>query len=508
MDPNIIVQATRVLLVEDDEDDFVLIRDMLSTSERSNYSLEWVDTYMEAKDALATDNHDICILDYRLGAQDGLDLLREITQKNLHTPVIMLTGQDNFDVDMEAMRIGASDYLVKGLIDASQLERSIRYAIAHGRLQEQIRESSRLISLGTLAAGMAHEVNNPLTVVVGYCQMLLKGDIPEVYKPRVQTIFTEALRAGKIINNLMRFARKTEIERMYVNLNPILLCALELKSLDFKINNIVWEDELSPNLPWTLADEQQLLQVFVNVLSNAEQACQGLNGGGKLILRTSRVQDKIRISISDNGPGIPPENLKKIFEPFFTTKETGKGTGLGLSICHGIIHQHAGEIWAESELGRGTTFHLELPVLGQLEEENEPTEKTLQISEKRVHILIVDDEPLLRNVVADYLRGQRFIVDQASGGEEGWQKLESAEYDCILLDLKMPGMNGQELFKLIVEYSARLANKVIFLTGDSGGLEAQDFIAKVRNTVLNKPFNLEELHREVTKMAHVVGDTA
>ena len=194
-------QPTRVLLVEDDEDDFVPMKEMLSISGQGVYDLEWVETYQTAKDALSTRNHGICLLDYRLGAQDGLDLLREIRKKSDQPPVIMLTGQNDYDVDMEAMRIGASDYLVKGRIDPADLERSIRYAIAHGRLQEQIRESSALISLGTMAAGMAHEINNPLTVVVGYSELLLQEDIPEAYKQRIQVISSEAQRAGKIITN-------------------------------------------------------------------------------------------------------------------------------------------------------------------------------------------------------------------------------------------------------------------------------------------------------------------
>lgn len=155
-------QATGVLLiedlVEDDEDDFVVIKEMLTESRQSDYSLACADTYECVKDSLATSNYDICILDYRLGACDGLDLLREITKANDRTPVIMLTGQDDYDIDMVAMNTWASDYLVKGGIDSVQSERSIRYALAQGKLQEQIRESSRLISLGALAAGMAHEV--------------------------------------------------------------------------------------------------------------------------------------------------------------------------------------------------------------------------------------------------------------------------------------------------------------------------------------------------------------
>ena len=338
--------------------------------------------------------------------------------------------------------------------------------------------------------------------------MLLQEDIPAAYRQRIETISSEAQRAGRIITSLMRFAKKAEIKKSYVELKPVLLQALALKSLDFKVNNITWEDEFSPDLPRTLADEQQLLQVFLNILSNAEQACQGSNGGGKLILRASGSRDKIRISFNDDGPGIPPEILSRIFEPFFTTMEVGKGAGLGLSVCHGIIRQHDGEMWVESELGIGTTFHVELPVLGQIDGDDESIDEPAPVLEDTLKILIVDDEPLVRDVVAHYLDQKCFMVDQADGGEEAWKKLQSADYDCILLDLKMPGMNGKDLFELISGSPGRMANKVIFISGDSGNPDAKDFVAGTGNTVIQKPFNQEELHREVTNLARLAADTA
>ena len=202
---------TRVLLIEDDEDDYVLIQELFSKSTQSDYELDWVQTYAGGLDAISTRYHDICILDYRLGAHDGLELLREAIKDGCHIPVIILTGQDDYDIDMEAMRIGAADYLLKGEIDARQLERSVRYAIAQQRLQEQIWESSRLISIGTLAAGVAHEINNPLAVVVGYSELLLAEDLPVPWENRVQIIFSEAQRAGKIVKNVMLFAKTPKL---------------------------------------------------------------------------------------------------------------------------------------------------------------------------------------------------------------------------------------------------------------------------------------------------------
>ncbi|MFQ6026502.1 MAG: response regulator [Dehalococcoidia bacterium] len=355
--------------------------------------------------------------------------------------------------------------------------------------QEKLQETGRLASIGELAAGVAHEVNNPLTSILGFTHLILLEDVPEPIRDDLEKIRSETERAGKIVQNLLSFARKHEPEQQYMDLTSILERALELKSFDFRNANIQLKRELSPDLPSTMVDEHQLIQVIMNVITNAEQAMNKYQGRGELIVRTSHTVDRIRLSISDDGPGIPQETLPKIFEPFFTTKEVGVGTGLGLSICYGIIQQHGGDIWAESVPGHGTTFHFELPVTSPPEEEREPSTTK--------HFLVVDDEPNIRDLLARSLTKERYTVDLAENGQEAWRKVQSVSYDLIIMDLKMPEMSGPELFQHIKEYNPELAEKTIFITGDLVSPNTLAFVIDAGNPTLTKPFELEHLRMQI-----------
>ena len=498
-------ERIRVLLVEEDEDVYLLIDDLLSRITGSRFDLERVGTYDTAREAIHSGGYDVCLLDYQLGGHQGLELVREAAESGCEVPFVILTGQGDYTVDMEVMGNGVADYLVKGQIDASLLERSIRYAVGHQRLQEQIRENSRLISVGLLAASAAHEINNPLTVILGNCELLMAEDLQSPSRSYAQAAHSEAQRAAKIVQNLLMFARKTDIEKRYVDLKPILDRALEMKSHDFKVNNIRAVAELAPDLPQTMVDEEQLLQVILNIVNNAEHECLAHHGGGQLVLRAMTSGTRIRISISDDGPGIPPDDLIRVFEPFFTTKEVVKGTGLGLSIAYRIIRQHDGDLWVESEFGKGATFHIELPIVAPEGVTTPPSAGSAVVAGPTAHLLIVDDEPLIRELFAQLFEKQHYTVDLAANGREAWGKLASVAYDCVLLDLKMPGMSGQELYRLIERYNKELARKVIFITGDTADPATGDFIKAANNPVMSKPFLLEDLNIQVLKL---VGSTS
>ena len=325
----------RVLLVEDDEDDYVLLKDLLSEVPGKKFDLDWTDGYDTGIEAIESRRHDVCLVDYRLGERSGLDLLRQALGNECMIPVIVLTGQDDQTVDLEAMQIGASDYLVKGQIDSTMLDRSIRYAITHKEMECHILESSRLASIGKLAAGMAHEINNPLTTVLGLSQLLMAKNLPESISQDLTIISSEAQRAAKIVKNLLLFARKTDPEMQYLDVASVLRRAQELKSSNFKAHNITVINDIPPTLPQTMVDEQQLIQVFINILTNAEQECFESHRGGQLYLKANSSPDWIKVSISDDGPGIPPENFDVIFEPFYSTKDVGKGTGRDLAYATG-----------------------------------------------------------------------------------------------------------------------------------------------------------------------------
>ena len=490
----------KVLLVEDDEDDYILIRGLLANVPGDRFRIEWVRNFDAGINAIQSGSHDVCLLDYHLGDRDGLDLLRVGMKQGNKIPIILLTGTGDYAVDNEAMQSGAADFLVKSQVDSTLLERSIRYAVSHRRLEEQVRETSRLASIGQLAAGVAHEINNPLTSIVGYCQLLMAQKLSDSLSSDIQTIYCEAQRAAKIVQNLLLFARKTDSDKRYLDIAVLLERAQELMSYDFKASNINVIKKVSSDLPKTMVDEYQIVQVFLNILANAEQECRATNRRGQLAIRARTVGDRIRISISDDGPGITPLNLNQIFEPFFTTKEVGKGTGLGLSICYGIIRQHGGDLWAESDSGNGATFHIELPIWGPENQAETPIRDSHQPLTFSPHLLVVDDEPLIRSMLAKFLELQHFDVELAEDGGEAWVKLQSMTYDCILLDLKMPGMGGKELYRLIQASDSRSAQKVIFITGDTVNPDTRDFIEGTKNPVMTKPFELEDLHLQVLEV--------
>jgi len=365
------------------------------------------------------------------------------------------------------------------------------------RAEARLQETARLSSIGELAAGVAHEINNPLTSVLGFSQLLLSEDLPQAVRDDLEIIYSEASRAAKIIHNLLSFARRPEPMKMYMDVTSVLERALGMKSYDFQVGNIRVTRDFSTDLPYTMADEQQLIQVFLNILSNAEQAMRRSRGTGRITVQTSTSDKGIKISISDDGPGIPEEHLNKVFEPFFTTKTVGEGTGLGLSISYGIVAQHEGDIWVESRPGHGTTFHIELPITGR--EANEfiqPAVTQVPLPGTK-RVLVVDDEPKIREFLSRSLELDGLNVDVAGDGDEAWRSLQNRSYDCIILDLRMPGMSGEKLYNAIGAMGNELTKKVIFITGDMISSETLDFIAKAGNPALTKPVDLDQLRQWV-----------
>lgn len=480
----------RILLIEDDEEDYMIAREMLRESEIGQHELEWAKSYDAGVEAIRRNDHDIYLVDYKLGPHDGLTLIREAIGSGCRSPIILLTGQGDHDVDLEAMKAGAADYLVKGQLAAPLLERTIRYAVERAQtlqalrrseerfrfliekahdvvtildidskmlyvspsverilgyrpheliggsiiyyvdpddvspvldlfsragqpgevassveyrfrhkdgswrflesvannlledpivagvvvtsrdvtnrrlLQEQLIQSEKMAALGQLVAGVAHELNNPLTSIIGYTQLLITDSWTDRHqRERLELISREAERTRRIVSNLLSFARQEKPSRSSVDVNELLKRTLQLRAYEMRVNNIRVQDRLT-QVPKVIADENQLQQVFLNVILNAEQAFRGGKLGGLVKVETDvrkqEDQNIVVIKISDDGRGISPQHLSKIFDPFFSTKPTGQSTGMGLSISYGIINEHGGKIWAESAGEEGVTITIEL----------------------------------------------------------------------------------------------------------------------------------------------------
>ncbi len=229
-------------------------------------------------------------------------------------------------------------------------------------MQEKLILTDRLASIGELAAGIAHEINNPLTGILGFAELLRERTLPNDIREDVDTIYNEARRTAEVVKNMLTFARKHEPYKRLIQINETINDTLKFRSHDHHTSNIEVIPRLDPDLPEVNADPIQMQQVFLNIILNAEYAMKEAHNGGTLTVTSKQSDGMIRISIADDGTGITTENQKHLFDPFFTTKPEGKGTGLGLSICHGIVTNHNGKVWVESELGKGTAFLIELPV--------------------------------------------------------------------------------------------------------------------------------------------------
>ena len=226
-------------------------------------------------------------------------------------------------------------------------------------------QSARLAAVGELVSGVAHELNNPLTGIWGKIQLMRSADVDPALENDLAVVQQETERSIRIVQNLLSFSRGSSGEKQYLSINQAVESAIELRRYELQLNNVTLDQRLQPDLPYTMVDAHQIQQVALNLIVNAEQAMVGASGGGALAVVTDTCDGMVRFSVTDSGPGIPPEAISKLFDPFFTTKDVGKGTGLGLSISFGIIRDHGGRIRAENSPAGGARFIVEIPVVSQ-----------------------------------------------------------------------------------------------------------------------------------------------
>jgi two-component system NtrC family sensor kinase len=355
-------------------------------------------------------------------------------------------------------------------------------------------------SVGQLVSGVAHELNNPLTGIMGFAQLLLLRDLDETERRQVETIYSEADRASKIVSNLLTFARRRKAQKEQANLNTLIERVLELRNYDLRVRNIEIDIEMDPDLPETMLDTNQVQQVLLNIIINAEQAMRSESGDGRLRIGTKAQRGSIVASFTDTGPGMSAETLRRIFDPFFTTKDAGDGTGLGLTISYGIIEDHGGRIWAESEVGRGTTFYIELPMVsraGASPAAETPAAPAEAPSGSGRRVLVVDDEDSIKELLTNVLEMDNHRVVLASNGKEALDLVQREPFDLIISDIKMPVMGGAELYQRLQDERHPLASRLIFVTGDTVAAETRAFLQGVQNPVLSKPFRLRDVRESV-----------
>lgn len=353
-------------------------------------------------------------------------------------------------------------------------------------------QSEKLTSLGQLISGVAHEINNPLTSVIGCSEYLMEDcSLDEKSREAVEIIVSEAKRSGRIVLNLLTFARQSAPEKRISDFNDIITAVLGICMYGLKDKGITVALDLDDQLPQISIDENQIQQVILNLLNNAVDAMADSVHDDCIIIRTYEKGHYVIMEIEDNGSGIPEAVKQKIFDPFFTTKEAGKGTGLGLSISYGIIQEHGGTIEAESVDSGGTRFTVCLPTSISVHPQ---VVRTTSIEKIPSCVLVVDDEKNIRLSLSNHLKSLGILVDEASNGIEALAKIRMEAYDLLLVDLKMPEMGGMELYGELELTHRDLAGRFVIMTG-AQGKDIVDFLEKTDNPVLPKPFDRKDVLR-------------
>lgn len=367
------------------------------------------------------------------------------------------------------------------------------------RLEEHLAQKEKFAAMGQMMAGAAHELNNPLTAILGVSDLLRERAADEATRRHVDLILQQARRAAAIVQDLLAFSRPPTQERSNLRLEELVREALQLQRAALGQKNIRAQFTAPGDLPAVEGDRKLLMQVFSNIIENAGQAMSAARDHGTLDISLARVGDRIRITFVDDGPGISPENLKKIFDPFFTTKRPGGGSGLGLTICLAVIKEHGGTIEVQSTPGAGATFHVLLPVASG----DVPAEPRLALAAASAPsgsetlrgrtVLIVDDEESIREIIQEGLSARGMKVHAVGSSEAALSYLATNTSDVILCDFNLPGLNGNQLFEKVRAQQCISCPVFVFMTGDLVDPAASAQCADKGASILQKPFHISAL---------------
>ena len=619
----------RVLLVDDDEDDYILTAEWLSEIQRAKFTLEWVATYDAALEAIGKKEHDVYLLDYRLGEHNGLELLQEAIALGCQAPIILLTGQGDHEIDLIAMKAGAADYLDKSKLGAQLLERSIRYAIERKQSEHKIREQAALLdiatdaifvqdlenrilfwnkgaehlygfsvaeaigknanqllykyneetlvevdrqltakgewqgelyqftkdgkeiivqsrwtlvqaqqqkpksilivntditekkqlesqflrtqrmeSLGTLAGGIAHDLNNVLAPILMAVQLLQLKLLDPQSQEWLEILENNVKRGANLVKQVLSFARGCEGDRATLQIRHIIAEIKQIAKETFPKSIEIYTN-IDSEL-WTVSgDATQLHQILLNLCVNARDA---MPDGGKLSITAeniyidesyarinidAKVGYYVVITVSDVGTGINSEIIDKIFDPFFTTKELGKGTGLGLSTAIGIIKSHGGFIKVYSEIGKGTQFKVFLPAAEVSEIQVEKHEQFDLRSGQGELILVVDDEESICQVTKLSLEVGGYQVITAKDGIEAITLYaeHKEKISLVLADMMMPSMDGSLTIRTLQKINPQV--RIIAVSGLESNSKIAEMAGSSVKSFLLKPYSGQELLKTV-----------
>jgi signal transduction histidine kinase len=520
------LEASSILIVDDEVANTVLLDRLLREAGYSR--LQTTTDPRQVLELYRTGRPDLILLDLLMPHLDGIQVMEQLRPhvgQDDYVPVLVLTADATLESKRRALAAGATDFLtkpfdymelvlrVRTLLRTRSLHRALRRQ--NERLEAEVRErtqqlleAERLATMGNLLAGVAHELNNPLSVILGHAQLLTKNVTDNQTRVRAGKINEAAARCTRIVRNFLTMARRRAPERTQVALDQLCRETVELLAYELRVQDIEVECDLAPDAPSVWADGHQLQQVLVNLITNAQHAMRDAPPPRRLRLTTryDAGRERVAVSVSDTGPGIAPEIQGRIFEPFFTTKPDGLGTGLGLALCRGFIEAHGGTIRVETPPGGGATFVIDLPLGAPVRAAGEEVPQAgPPVAGRR--ILVVDDEPDVAGLLAEVLALDGHVVDIAANGADAIKMLTATSYDLIVSDSGMPMLSGPELYAAVEQRRPDLVGRFIFITGDALNAKTVEFLERIKAPRLSKPVSIDSVRGLVREVLLARGGT-
>jgi signal transduction histidine kinase/HPt (histidine-containing phosphotransfer) domain-containing protein len=541
--------AVRVLLVDDDEDEYVIVGDLLQVTGSDRFQLSWAPTYEQGLQSILSESCDVCLFDYRLGRRTGLDLLEEVTARPSHPQVILLTGEGDRGVDVTATKAGAADYLVKGGLTAADLERSIRYAVERGRILKALRDAGDLAQSMNLAksaflASMSHEIRSPMHAILGMADMLWETPLDADQRQYVEVFRRAGSDLLTLINEILDLSKieagYLELERVEFNLEDVVDQVIELAAVKARAKGLILLSHLAPGVQTSLiGDPTRLRQVLTNLLGNAVK----FTASGEIVLSAWNhafgKTGEIGFSVSDTGIGIPANKLETIFDDFTqaeaaTTRIYG-GTGLGLGISRRLVEAMGGSLTATSSAGVGSTFRFiakfevakseianlettptnarEAPGISRALRTMErqpavtPGDRRQPEPVKLAKILIADDSSDNQLLVQAYLRSSPYHLTFEQDGQAALDRFACTRFDLILMDVRMPGMDGLTAARAIraMELGRRVPRTpILAMTAGASLEEIESSLRAGCDAHICKPTSKPELLNAIEKYRQAV----
>jgi two-component system, sensor histidine kinase and response regulator len=516
-------KLARILLVEDDEDDYVLTSEALQLLDSYQFEILWVTSPQQASEKLSKNDVDICLLDNQLGAKSGLAVLKDAQQQGCLTPIIMLTGQTDATLDKSALDAGAVDYLNKQEITTERFARAIRYALARNDVAkerlERLKAETQNRAKDRFLAHLSHELRTPLTSILGYTELLLHSNKAALAQDELNIILSNGKYLLSLLNDILDLSKiaadKLELNPSLIHLDSFIADVFYLLNINAQDKGLTLAIEAKSALPVSIyADATRLRQILINLCYNAIKFTEQGKVSISMWLATDGQHEKLEFAVADTGRGIPAERIKSIFEPFAQADDmetrTATGAGLGLAICTELVKRMGGELDVESQIGVGSVFRFTLDPgdISQVErkhlrfEATEYSQLTSMLKALSGRILVVDDAPDIRQLITQIAQSFGLEVETAQDGLEAIEKcqtslLNDVVYSAVLMDIHMPVMDGRQAIAKIRQLG--FTPPVIAVTAAALKGVKQALIDIGFSDVLHKPINRSAMHQSLSQ---------